>query len=72
MDASVEVAIRHYESVRRACSKYYQAHKDEISQQRKQKYRADHPNANPRGRPKKNKNQEETINNNNADGLQQE
>ncbi len=55
MDApAFKSALKHYQAVKRASAKYYETHRDEISERRKEKYRQAHPTPAPRGRPKKN------------------
>jgi hypothetical protein len=57
-----ESALKHYQSVKRASAKYYETHKDEISERRKQAYRSKNPVSAPRGRPRKNMNIENKDN----------
>ena len=66
----MEAALRHYEAVKKATSKYYLGHKQEISERRKMQYKQKNPNPKPRGRPKKNINVD--SNNNNATELSEE
>ena len=42
-----------YARVKAANLAYYHAHAKEIAEQRREKYRAAHPNPRPRGRPRK-------------------
>lgn len=42
-----------YARIKENSRKYYHDHVSEISEMRKAKYRADHPNPRPRGRPRK-------------------
>jgi len=46
-------AVQRYLKHQAAQNKWYEAHKEELSQKRKEKYRAAHPEPKPRGRPKK-------------------
>ena len=49
----VETALRQYLKQREANLRSYYKHKEEISAKRKEKYRLAHPDAKPRGRPRK-------------------
>jgi len=46
---NVEAAVRHYESLKTAQKKYYQ----KVRESRLAKYKEEHPNPRPRGRPRK-------------------
>jgi hypothetical protein len=46
---NVEPALRHYEALKKAQKKYYQ----KVRESRLAKYKEEHPNPRPRGRPKK-------------------
>lgn len=46
---NVEAALRHYESLKAAQRKYYQ----KVRESRLAKYKEEHPNPRPRGRPRK-------------------
>jgi hypothetical protein len=53
MDAKIIADAAMYAKLKAANLAYYYAHQQEISEQRKQKYRETHPNPRPRGRPRK-------------------
>ena len=48
---NVEAAMRHYEALKAAQKRYYQ----KVRESRLAKYREEHPNPRPRGRPRKDK-----------------
>jgi hypothetical protein len=53
MDAQTLADAATYSRIKAMSLAYYHAHSTEISERRKAKYRADHPNPRPRGRPRK-------------------
>ena len=50
----INAAMKHYEAVKKASSKYYTENKEKINERRRQRYKQVNPNPKPRGRPKKN------------------
>ena len=69
VEEKINAALKHYEAVKKASSKYYMGHKEEINEKRKMKYKEKNPNPKPRGRPRKNINFED---NKDATGLSKE
>jgi len=61
-DKKIQAALRVYQHFLKSASNYYHAHKEEIAERRKERYRNAHPNPKPRGRPRKEKTQEEKPN----------
>lgn len=53
-DPKVIAAVKHYEAVKKASTKYYSQNKEKINERRRVQYRGKNPNPKPRGRPKKN------------------
>lgn len=53
-DSKVLAAVKHYEAVKKATSKYYNENKEKINERRRINYKGKNPNPKPRGRPKKN------------------
>lgn len=48
-----EVAVRVYDRIKQNAARYYQQHKEEVLEKKKQRYRDANPNPRPRGRPRK-------------------
>lgn len=53
LNINPEIAMRHYRRVKEANKRYYERNKADIAERRRLKYREEHPNPNPVGRPKK-------------------
>ncbi len=53
MNLNAEVAIRTYQRILDNNRKYYERNKAEIAEKRRIKYRDEHPNPRPVGRPRK-------------------
>ena len=59
-----------YARVKAANLAYYHAHAKEIAEQRREKYRAAHPNPRPRGRPRKSGSSTDgTVSSSSAEGV---
>jgi len=53
MDAKILADAERYAKIKQYSLNYYHSNAEKISQQRKERYRAAHPDARPRGRPRK-------------------